>query len=162
MDKFQNQTNVIIYLDELNTDRIPKDIGQLAQVTDLTIQLTRPEGDWTIYPPLSWYETRELKESYRELPQSIGQLQMLKSLRLSNLDIHELPETIANLVNLEFLDVSMNKLNISNELPKLKALPNLKHLKVLGNHFNEEEMQEFKRQNPNIQIEYNGEPDTIH
>ncbi|MEP4669395.1 MAG: hypothetical protein ABJZ91_11275, partial [Cyclobacteriaceae bacterium] len=81
----------------------------------------------------------------------------LKSLRLSNLDIHELPESISQLKNLEFLDLSMNKLELSNELPKLTQLSKLKHLRISGNHFREEEMKEFQRQNPNIKVEYKDE-----
>ena len=157
MDKFLNQATVVINLDELPSNEIPEEIGQLTNTTDLTIQPTRPQGRWSVYPPLSWYETREYKEPFRKLPESIGRLKSLKSLRLSNLDIHELPETIAELSNLEFLDLSMNKLDISNELSKLNKLPNLRHLRILGNHFEEYKMQDFKRQNPDIQIEYKDE-----
>lgn len=157
MDKFQNETTVVINLDELPSNEIPKEIGQLINATDLTIQPTKPSGNWTVYPPLSWYETRELKKPFLELPASIGQLKSLRSLRLTNLDIHELPESISQLENLEFLDLTMNKLELSNELPKLDKLSNLKHLRVLGNHFNDNEMKEFKRQNPNIKVEYKNE-----
>ncbi|MEP4531834.1 MAG: hypothetical protein ABJ004_02030 [Cyclobacteriaceae bacterium] len=157
MDRFQNEATVLINLDELPARRIPEEIGQLTSVNGLTIQPSQPTGNWTDYPPLSWYETRELKEPFLELPASIGQLTSLKSLRLSNLDIHELPESISQLKNLEFLDLSMNKLKLSNELPKLTQLSKLKHLRISGNHFHEEEMKEFQRQNPNIKVEYKDE-----
>jgi Leucine-rich repeat (LRR) protein len=157
MDKFLNKSTVEINLDELPTKEIPEEIGELISATGLTIQLTQPTGNWTVYPPLSWYETRELKEPFLKLPSSIGQLESLKSLQLSNLDIHELPESISQLKNLEFLDLSMNKLDLSNELPKLNELSNLKHLRILGNHFEDEEMKEFQRQNPNIKVEYKDE-----
>ena len=139
LDKFQGETTVVITLDELPEKKIPEEIGQLTSVTDLTIQATQPTENWTVYPP-RYFETRELKEPFLELPASIGQLQSLKSLRLSFLDIHELPVSIAQLNNLEFLDLSMNKLELSKELSKLKGLSNLKHLRIMGNHYEEEEM----------------------
>ena len=157
MDKFQNKASVVINLDELSATEIPEEIGHLTGATDLTIQLTEPNRNWTVYPPLSWFETRELKEPFRKLPESIGQLKRLRSLQLSNLDINKLPETITELSNLEHLDLSMNKLDISSELPKLRKLPRLKHLRVLGNHFDEQEMQEFKRGHPNLTVEYKDE-----
>lgn len=157
VDKYLKEKTVVINLDELPTKEIPKEIGQLINVSDLTIQPTQPTENWTVLPPLSWYETRELKEPFLEIPASIGQLETLRSLKLSNLDIHQLPESISQLKNLEFLDLSMNKLQLSNELPKLAGLSNLKHLRILGNHFDDEGMKEFQRQNPEIKVEYKDE-----
>jgi len=157
MDKFQNQASLVINLDELQTSRVPEEVGLLTDATDLTIQVAKPAGNWSVYPPLSWYETRVLKEPFRKLPESIGQLKLLKSLKISGLDIHKLPASISELSNLEFLDVSFNKLVVSNELPKLNSLSNLRHLRILGNHYEEKEMQEFIRLNPTIKVVYKDE-----
>ena len=160
MDRFQHQETVTVTLDELQVNEIPNQIGELTHVTHLTIQQTQPESKWSVYPPLSWYETRERKEPFHKLPESIGRLRKLKSLQLSNLDIHELPESIAQLDQLEFLDLSMNKLDLSNELGKLKRLSRLRHLRILGNHFNENEMNAFKKQHPKLKVEYKDETES--
>ena len=156
-DRFQNQEVVVISLQELQVDQIPHEIGYLTNTIDLTIQLEKSKEGWAVYPPLSWYEERELKEPFLQLPETISNLNKLKSLQLSNMDIHQLPKSISKLKNLEFLDLSMNKLDLSKELPKLLALPNLKRLRVQGNHYDEDDMEKFKKRNPNIHIIYKAE-----
>lgn len=166
MDEYQDQETVVIYLDELGvpTDRqdyydIPSTISQLTQVKDLTIRLDRPEGSWSTYPPISWYETREFKKPFRHLPESVGELKNLRSLTLTNLDIHTLPESIANLTSLNELNLSMNKLDLTKELPKLGTLTNLKSLHVIGNHYDPLVMQSFMEANPHIDVTYRVEED---
>ena len=149
----QNPDTVVITLDEEESNEISIRISELSKTTELKIQKSKPKQDWVAHPPLSWYESRELKPPYWKIPESIGQLHHLKSLYLVNLDISELPNSFTQLQNLEFLDLSLNKLNLSNELPKI----NLKHLKVLGNHFDEVEIQQFKEEFPNVKIEYKSE-----
>lgn len=148
---------MVIYLDELSHQEIPEVLEELRGVNSLTILRTKETKTWTVHPPLSWYETRELKEPFFTLPASIGELHALRSLHLANLDIRGLPESIVKLKNLQFLDISMNKLELTKELPKLSKLPNLKTLRVLGNHFDPNKMQEFQRQNPTIEVVYKDE-----
>ncbi len=166
MDEYQDQEAVVIYLDELGvpTDRqdyydIPSTISELTQVKDLTIRLDKPEGSWSTYPPISWYETRELKKPFRHLPESVGELKNLRSLTLTNLDIHTLPESIANLTSLNKLNLSMNKLDLTKELPKLGSLTNLKSLNVIGNHYDPLVMQSYMEANPQIDVNYKVEED---
>ncbi|MBX2844049.1 MAG: hypothetical protein KTR26_19920 [Flammeovirgaceae bacterium] len=155
--KFKNEKSAVINLDEIQTNEIPHEIGELTTIEKLIIQPTKTNGNWSVYPALSWYENREIKPPYRFIPVEIGQLKALKSLSLVNLDIKELPETLIHLQSLEFLNVSLNKLELENELPKFRVLKKLKHLMVLGNHYNELEMQKFKAEFPSLNFEYKGE-----
>jgi len=59
--RFQNQQSVVITLDELETNEIPDEIEELINITEVKVQKTRPQHKWVTYPPLSWYERRELK-----------------------------------------------------------------------------------------------------
>ena len=102
LENFKYETTAVLVLDELGADEIPKEIGQLTHAESIIIHATRPEGEFQFYPPVSWYERRELKPPFRTLPirtlpKEIGQLKNLKSLSLVNLDIHELPTTFSQL-----------------------------------------------------------------
>jgi 5-methylcytosine-specific restriction protein B len=106
--KLTNLTRIEIFL-----DIIPKSIGNLKNLTDLTIQ----------YSP------------FTKLPESIGNLVNLKRLNLFDNNLTELPESIGNLVNLEFLDLDSNELK---ELPKsIGNLVNLKELNLSNNNLTE-------------------------
>ncbi|MEM6845980.1 MAG: hypothetical protein AAF944_00495 [Bacteroidota bacterium] len=160
LENFKYETAAVLVLDELGTNEIPKEIGQLTHAESIIVHATRPEGNIQLYPPVSWYERRELKPPFRTLPKEIGQLKNLKTLRLIHLDIHELPTNLSQLESLEYLDLSLNKLDLTQELPKLRGLPNLKHLAVWGNHFDEAQMQQFQADLPNVKLEYKSEEDS--
>lgn len=148
---------MIITLDELTTGVMPFEIGEWINITHLIIRKTTTKNQWVSYPPLSWYEKRELKPPYWRIPETIGNLKNLKSLSLVALDISELPHSITKLQKLETLNLSLNKLQLSNEFDKFRKLKALKDLKVVGNHFDEEEMVEFKREFPKMNIAYKSE-----
>lgn len=70
-----------------------------------------------------------LEEFYLEsLPESIGNLQWLKILRLRNNDLMELPRSFQNLTALEVLDLSHNHFYTIPQ--EVISLPNLKQLKL--------------------------------
>ncbi len=157
MRQYINDKKVLLVLETLQTDAIPKEIGQLTNIVELEVVVSELGNDWTIQPPMSFYENRELEPPYRKIPESIGNLNQLKSLRLMNLDIHQLPNTITKLKNLEYLNLSFNKLNLSEHLSKFKKLKNLKELHVIGNHFDEKTMQRFITELPNLKLFYKPE-----
>lgn len=152
--EYINDTTVLITLSELESDTIPNVIWSSMQIVELKIQKTRPQGRWESHPPLSWYENRELTPPYWSLPNKLGNLENLEFLYLSNLDINELPNSITNLSKLRILDLSLNKLRLTDELDKLKKLKNLDELRLLGNHYEAGIMEEFKKEFADIEIEY--------
>lgn len=154
LEQYQGQKTVVLILDELNTQDIPSDLSELRKVADLTISQSAIESGWSIYPPNSYFENRPLEPPFKTLPASIGQLKNLKSLKLMNMDLGELPMAISELTQLEYLDLSMNKLDMSKEIKKLETLPNLKYLRVWGNHFDEVVMLKFQEDHPGLKLDY--------
>ena len=138
-----------------------EDLAQLQQIclrdVEFLIIHDSTQNEWAALPPISWYERRSIKPPFYYLPDSIGNLTQLRSLIIVNLDLKSLPSSITNLKNLEYLDVSLNKLDLTLEMQKFYELPNLKHLRVFGNHFDEEVMLKFKERFPNVILEYNSE-----
>ncbi|MFY0593437.1 hypothetical protein [Roseivirga sp.] len=149
--------SIILILDELSTKEIPDSLWNNAELIRLTIQKTRPKTKWGTHPPLSWYETVEFTPPYWELSDKVGKLKRLKSLILADLDIKTLQESIIQLKHLEILNLSFNKLELSEELSKLKALKSLKHLILIGNHYDPHEMEDYQKEFPNLRIEYKAE-----
>ncbi|OEK06597.1 hypothetical protein [Roseivirga misakiensis] len=149
--------SIILTLDELSTKEIPDSLWNNEELEELTIQKTRANMQWSTRSPLSWYETVEFTPPYRELSDKVGKLKRLKSLILVDLDIKTLPESITQLKHLEILNLSFNKLELPEELSKLKVLKSLKHLILIGNHYDPHEMEEYQKEFPNLRIEYKAE-----
>lgn len=79
-----------LVLDTNEFTDIPKEIGNLKNLIQLTLGYTR----------------------LRELPKEIGNLKNLIRLSIQNADLRELPEEIINLTNLKLFEIFDNK-NIS-------------------------------------------------
>ncbi|REE01303.1 leucine-rich repeat domain-containing protein [Marinoscillum furvescens] len=151
--RFANDKSVIITLDELESGKIPDSLWTSKQIIELKIQKTRPSKIWTSHPPLSWLENRELEPPFWSMPEKIGNLRNLEILILGNLDISELPNSITNLKNLEVLDISINKLQISQELNKLEKLQKLKTLIISGNRYAVHDVESLKEALSHTNIE---------
>lgn len=151
MAPFANESTVRINLEELGISDIPEEIGELTQVELLSIQ-AKKEADEN--PSIEEYETRAITEPFRKIPSSIGKLKNLKKLLLVNLDINEIPDAISDLENLEYINLSFNKLDLNTELPKLKNLKNLKHVRVIGNQYEEAVIAQLISEMPSVKIEY--------
>jgi len=150
----KGQKEAVIILDEYELTDIPTSISQLSTLESLTILKSKQSGDWTVLPPLSWFENRKHKPPFTKLPAEIATLQNLKELKLFNLGIKELPSELKNLRHLEELDLSLNKLNIDKELKTLKSIPSLKKLYIYGNHFDVALLKRWKSEQPEIEIYY--------
>lgn len=142
--------NVTIYLNEYKLDSIPAEIGRLTNAKRLYI--TSESSGWTVYPPLSAIKQPNKKPLIPYLPSEICELKQLKSLGLVNLDLISLPDNFSNLQNLDSIDLSFNNLTLSNEIPKLIQLKNLKYLRLLGNKIDSASIRELEKHNPKLSI----------
>jgi Leucine-rich repeat (LRR) protein len=114
----EDQETVRIILSDYKLDEIPSDITNLKKVRDLTILASN--SDWVIYPPLSVIAQQIDMPPFHNLPNEISNLTQLQALRISGANIKNLPEGFTNLKHLEYLDVSMNKLDVTSEVSTLK------------------------------------------
>ncbi|WP_446051311.1 leucine-rich repeat domain-containing protein [Zobellia laminariae] len=149
-----DKEKVFIALDLYGLDSVPKEIGTLKNAKELEIIRT---DDWTIYPPLSAADQWVDMPPFRTIPSELLSLKKLQKLTLIGLDLQTLPEDLGKLENLQHLDLSHNKLTISNELPKLKRLKKLRYLYLSGNHIDNNDIEAWRKENPNIEIGYRTE-----
>lgn len=152
--QYISEDSIVITLSELESEKIPKTIWNSENIKKLKIQRVLLEDNWSTFPPLSWFENRELNPPFWIIPKDIGKLENLEYLDLKNLDIHKLPASITKLQKLKELDLSFNKLKLSKELTKLGKLKNLKELRLFGNHYEVDAMEKFKNKFPEIEVEY--------
>ena len=150
--EFEKDKVVFIGLAKYGLDSIPPDIGQLKSVEELTISLDSVMG-WTIYPPASAMANMVDRPPHKNIPDELTKLKSLKKLNISGLNIRTLPENFTELKNLEYLNLSMNKLDLKNEISKLRSLPNLKVLSISGNRIDSIQIENWKSQNPKIDIQ---------
>ena len=121
----QKNNFLILHLSCLNT--LPREIGQLTQLKNLSI-----EGYSLLVLPSEIGQLTQLKNLYIErsqltiLPSEIGQLTQLKQLIVDNNRLTMLPPEIGQLTELECLNVSNNQLTV---LPS--EIGQLTHLKAL-------------------------------
>lgn len=146
-----NQESVKIVLADYDFDQVPPQILELTHVKELEIVADRK---WKVYPPVSFFEIKEVSPPFKYLPDEITKLNKLTRLRVVDLDLRELPKGFPKLENLEELDLSFNKLQISNEINKLRALPKLRQLNVTGNLVDTVELQNWMKENQNLEIIY--------
>lgn len=154
--ELENQEEVFIELSKYGLKDIPKEVGQLKNAKKLEIYVDSLEG-WAIYPPLSAMDQYIDEPPFRTIPPELLELEGLEQLTLYDLDIKTLPEDLYRLQNLEYLDLSMNKLTVSNEIAKLNKLKKLKCIELFGNRINKLELEKWKKENPNLQIRYGDE-----
>ncbi|MDF4220367.1 hypothetical protein PXC01_02140 [Maribacter sp. M208] len=152
----ENKEQVFIELSAYGLDEIPNEVGKLKSAKKLEIYLDSVEG-WTIYPPLSAIDQFIDEPPFRTIPPELLELEGLEQLTLYGLAIKTLPKDLYRLKNLEYLDLSMNKLTISEEMAKLKKLKKLKCVELFGNRVNELELEKWRTENPNLQIRYGDE-----
>jgi Leucine-rich repeat (LRR) protein len=149
----QDKESVVIVLSKYQLDSIPPEIGTLKNAKALTISMDSLHG-WTVYPPISALDQKNVQPPFKKLPHEITSLTNLKELTIHGLNIRTLPDDFGNLKELEYLDLTMNKLMVSDELDKLRKLKNLKYLVLSGNRVDTIAMKAFEKENPGIQIVY--------
>jgi len=151
-DQLTDQETVTIYLSKYHLDSIPSEIGRLKKARKLYVTLDSSSG-WKIYPPLSaFFQQRAEKPPFKLLPNEITELYNLKNLRLVELNLKQLPDDFGKLENLDSLDLTLNKLTISNELDKLMKLKKLKYLGLFGNSLEATDIEKLKKGNPDLTI----------
>ena len=149
----ENKKVVYISLNKYELESVPKDIGHLKDVRELYISRDSMQG-WSLYPPISAIDELVDSPPFKKLPEEFLTLQKLEKLTLHGLDISRLPKDFYKLRNLEYLDLSMNKLTITNEISKLKKLKKLKYLDLVGNRVEKIQIEKWQTENPNIEIKY--------
>ena len=148
-----DKTEVTIVLKAYGLDSVPKEIGRLTNAKTMTLTLDSLKG-WTVYPPLSAVEGSVDYPPFKTLPDDISELRNLERLIVYKLNITKLPDNFGDLSNLEYLDLSMNKLTVSNEISKLKKLKKLKYLGLFGNRIDTLTIINWEKENPDLQIDY--------
>ena len=149
-DNLADKQTVLLVLSKYNLDSVPSEIGRLTNAKRLYI--TSDSGAWTIYPPLSALPQPTDTSLSKRLPNEITKLTSLKYLGLVRLNLTTLPNDFGKLNNVDSLDLSFNKLTISNEIEKLKELKKLKFLGLTGNVVDSTDIIELKKNNPNLKI----------
>lgn len=152
-DEHHNSEIVEIYLNDLGIDHIPHEIEKLKNARELTIGFKKPKAKWIVYPPLSAMQHQTFEEPFMTLPISIGYLSGLQKLNLSGLGVGHLPIQLSRLKKLEYLDLSLNKLEIDDYLELLKSLESLEEIRVFGNNYSMEKLKLWKEENPEIYID---------
>lgn len=122
------QEMLTIYNNELTT--IPDSIFKKKGLTSLNIGCL----GFTLHPPLSEAGgdgINYVELPLKELPERIGLLTNLESLKLNGTRITALPASVSKLTKLDTLDLSLNKdLDIAKEIDKIKVLPVLRYLNI--------------------------------
>lgn len=150
---FSDKDSVVIALKQYGLKELPEDIGRLTQAITLVVSPDSIKNQWTIYPPLEAFDEYIDNPPFRYLPDAITTLSKLKYLSLRQLAIKKLPKDFDRLVNLEELDLSINKLTIRNEINKLKNLKKLRRLILFGNRVTKQDIMLLKEANPALFID---------
>lgn len=147
-----DKDSVELILSTYDTDKIPLEIGELVHVK--VLRISQDSGSWVVLPPpTAWAQAIEYPP-FRYIPDEIVNLKSLRRLSLPLLAIKRLPPKFYELNNLEYLDLSFNKLDISRELAQLKRLTNLKSVNILGNKLDTASIKQWQSENPKLLIRY--------
>ena len=150
-DNLTDKETVVLVLSKYDLDGVPSEIGRLTNTKRLYI--TADSGGYTIYPPLGTSSQPTRPTLNEKLPNEITKLTNLKYLGLVRLNLTVLPDDFGKLNSLDTLDLSLNRLTISNEIEKLKELKELKFLGLMGNLVDSTDIVKLKKENPNLKIQ---------
>ncbi|MEQ8417116.1 MAG: hypothetical protein RIB71_21720 [Imperialibacter sp.] len=154
-EELTNQEEVVIVLSSYGLDSLPPDVGLLKNARELTISYDSVKlGQWVVLPPLNALYEMVDRPPFHILPAEITQLPRLNKLSIIGLNLRQLPKDFDKLKQLEYLDLSMNKLTVTNELNKLSGLPLLKKLVVFGNRIDTAILKNWNNQHPDLEIIY--------
>ena len=148
----QKDESVTISLSEYGLTKVPREITQLENVQILTIRMN--ENEWVIYPPRSAWNKMVDSPPFETLPDEIATMSQLKELNLAGLNLKSLPNNFNQLKNLASLNLAMNKLDISSEIPKLQQLKKLTQLTIYGNKLDTTEIENWFNSSSGLHINY--------
>jgi len=153
INELKGLKDVVIPLKQHGLKQIPKEIGELSEAVSLVVSPDPISSGWTVYPPHSAFDAWIDAPPFRYVPKEITRLVNLKRLTLTTLGIKVLPKRLNRLKQLEFLDLTLNKLTISREVDKLCSLKHLKRLNLFGNRVAVEDIELLKRTLPELVID---------
>ena len=148
----QKDESVTISLSEYGLTKVPREITQLENVQILTIRMN--ENEWVIYSPRSAWNQMVDSPPFETLPDEIATMSQLKELNLAGLNLKSLPNNFNQLKNLASLNLAMNKLDISSEIPKLQQLKKLTQLTIYGNKLDTTEIENWLNSSSGLHIDY--------
>ena len=148
----QDDESVTIILSQYGLTNVPKEISSLKNARTLTI--LKNENAWATYPPKSAWSKMADSPPFETLPDEIAALSQLEELNIPGLNLKNLPDNFYQLENLQSLNLSMNKLDITKEISKLKQLKKLTNLTIYGNKLDTTQIQTWSRSSPDLNIEY--------
>ena len=135
-----------------------KSLSICMEMKELTIEIKENKKKWVVFshfPGVSNYQcSYSFTKTIASLPDHFEDFDSVESLDVSYLGIISLPESLKKMIRLESLNISFNKISISNEEEKLLSLPNLKTLKVYGCDFSEAILNGIRKQRPDLKILY--------
>ncbi len=141
-----NLNTTSVELMNQNLTEIPDSIFSMANLKVLYMG-----NSFAMYPPMAI--TGPNMNKIKQLPDKIGQLQNLKVLNLTAVDLRSLSKGIIELNQLDTLVVSFNtQLNISNELATLDKMLWLKYLNIVGTNANRTTIEHLRKSLPNTKI----------
>ena len=154
-----NSTDLTVELDDYKNFQVQlRDIFQRRELTSLTIRLPDAyRGKWVTFsgPPEQASDALyEVEHEVGHLPDALGNLKRLDVLSISFLGLHTLPPSFVKLSRLRELNISFNRLTLSQELPKLLSLNRLRLLKIYGCEFTGADLAQLQRMNPNLKVQY--------
>ena len=148
----QDEESVTIILSEYGLTNVPKGISSLKNARTLTI--LKNENAWATFPPKSAWSKMVDSPPFDILPNEITALSQLEELNIPGLNLKNLPDNFFELENLQSLNLSMNKLDITKEMSKLKQLRKLTSLTIYGNKLDTAQIQTWIRSSPGLTIDY--------
>ena len=107
---------LVLPLCNLNLENVPKEIGEFKELKVLRVVC---RDGWTLGPPLSSLgegnKVFEPEMRIGSLPETVVELNNIKTLTITNVGIQKLPNDLYKLEQLEYLDISGNAMTITDE-----------------------------------------------
>jgi hypothetical protein len=123
-------------------------------IKSLTIKITSNKG-WIVFSHVQGFDfgvKYSTKTKLGFLPEELGIAKELELLDVSDLGISRLPKNLSKLSKLKSLDISFNRINLSDELKKILLLDRLKVIKIYGCNFTLDDLTEIKLQRPDLKV----------